>query len=348
MDATATQESVEERIAAAFGDDETIEEVQEVVEEVELEAEEPEGETDETQETELEEDTDGIELEAAEVAAILGLDEQSLSINDDGEVQIKVKVDGEISTVPLKDMQKSYQLDSHVNKRSMELAEQRKAFEQAAKDKAAQLNNQLQQTEALVNVAQQNLMQEFQSIDWNELESIDPGRYAAERQKFAERNAQIEQIKTHAGQIGMAQQQQASEEWKAARQQRLQHEKVMLLDTVPEWSDHKTMATESESIKKMMGNIGFTPEETASMDDAGFYDDHRIVRILRDAMLYRKQKSSVEPAKKKVKNLRKVLKPGAPTSKQVKAEHASKAKLQKLRKGGGRVSDAASLLVDRM
>ncbi|MEW8193309.1 MAG: hypothetical protein AB2793_06345, partial [Candidatus Thiodiazotropha sp.] len=133
------------------------------------------------------------------------------------------------------------------------------------------------------------------------------------------------------------QQQQALTEQQLA--ELYQKESVALLDKIPTWSDETVAKQEMEGVNEYLLTMGYSKEEIASVLD------HRAVAIARDAMLYRKQKSNIEIAKKKVVKKPKVMKPGKGKANNDAASEQSKAKLKRLKKTGS-VKDAASVIRD--
>ncbi|MCP5017627.1 MAG: hypothetical protein GY938_20505 [Ketobacter sp.] len=343
--------SVEDRIAAALAPEEPAQEttvettdtdvdvVDEINDEEALDAD-SEGPDDESGEVTDETDAiDEIELEADQLAEYLGVDASAIDVDDDGQLVLNTKVNGESGTATLKDLIKNYQLESSVNQKSMDLAEERKSFDAQTQQAKQQLQQSLQQSTALLDVQKQNLMGEYQSIDWQQLEQQDPGLYAATRQNMAERHAQIEQ----ATQFVDSQNTQVNQEQRA---QYLQKEAQALDAVLPQWADPEVKAKEQAEVSKYLNANGYKPEEIAQVAD------HRAVMIARKAMLYdamqTQQETKAEITKKKLVKKPKVLKPGAVTSKQSKAQAAQKAKLKLVKQSGGSVDAVAKLLLDRM
>jgi len=343
--------SVEDRIAEALYPEEPAQETAaettetdaEVVDDindeeaVEADSEGPDDESGEvTDETDA---IDEIELEADQLAEYLGVDASAIDVDDEGQLVLNTKVNGKKGTATLSDLIKNYQLESSVNQKSMALAEERKSFDTQTQQAKQQLQETLQQSNALLNVQKQNLMGEYQSIDWQQLEAQDPGLYAATRQNMAERHAQIEQ----ATQFVDSQNTQVNQEQRA---QYLQHESQALDAVLPQWADPEVKAREQTEVAKYLGANGYKPDEIAQVAD------HRAVMIARKAMLYdhmqTQQETKAEITKKKLVKKPKVLKAGSVTSKQSKAQSTQAARLKMVKQSGGTVDAVARLLLDRM
>lgn len=123
---------------------------------------------------------------------------------------VTVKIDGKTQDVPLADVLKSYQLEADYTRKTQVLAEQRRAWEAEQTQLKANYTQQLEQAKQLLTIAQQQALHEFQGVDWNQLYAQDPGRFAAEQQRFQMRVGQIEQhfAKAQAEQQRLAQEQQ--------------------------------------------------------------------------------------------------------------------------------------------
>ena len=155
---------------------------EETSEEVEVEAagsEDGDTETEESQQDEEEgyEEVDGLEALANE----LGLDNDKLVVDDDGDVFVKLKVNGKDEHVSLKDAIAQTQYYKANEEKSQILAEERKQFE-SERNVAEELSNKLQYVQNIGNMLEQKLMGEFQSVDWDRLRATDPAEWAAKQQ----------------------------------------------------------------------------------------------------------------------------------------------------------------------
>lgn len=74
------------------------------------------------------EDADDDDSGEVSIASILGLDEDKLEYDKDGKVVFNAIIDGKQEKVSVADMVKSYQLQGHVNNKSMQLENDKKEF----------------------------------------------------------------------------------------------------------------------------------------------------------------------------------------------------------------------------
>jgi hypothetical protein len=342
--------SVEDRIAGILDAQETPETPQEATNEdlaeetnddeaEEAESDGPDSKEEGEEVTDDEDAVEEIELDASQLAEYLGIDADAIDTDEDGNLYLKTKIDGKPGKATLSELIKSYQLEGHVNQKSMQLAEERKSFEAESQAAKQALQQTIQQAQNLLQMQEQNLLGEYNSVDWNSLKQQDPGLYAAARQEMSERYNEIQRAKQYTSQQGN----QLTQE---QRQQFLYKESQALEAALPAWGDREVQQKEKSEVASYLTNQGFSPEEVQTVGD------HRAVLIARKAMLYDKliaeQSTQTEIAKKKVIKKPKVLKPGASKSSgQAKAE-AQKQKLKMVKQSGGSVDSIASLLIDRM
>lgn len=277
--------------------------------------------------------SEGPQLTTSDLAKFLGIDESAIDLDEDGSVKLKTKVDGVEGAAKLQDLLKSYQLQEHVDKKSREASEREKALESRAKEAEAQFTQRLQYAENLTNVAAQQLLQEFQSIDWKALEQQDPGTAALWRQKFQERHAQLQGVH-HSIQ---REKQQSAEKSEAEKIQSLQREAERLPQLIPEWKDEAVARKERAELRDWAIKAGYEPAEIDSISKA-----HHVA-VLRKAMLADRLQSHKADVENKVRLAPKLVKPGQP------AQNSQAQTVQNLktavRKSGGKGGSVAAYLL---
>lgn len=307
----------------------------------------PPGETQDEPEATAEETADDapdqVELDASELANMFGLDQSQVSVSDDGKLKIRVKIDGQESEATLADLVKGYQLEGHVTRKSMELADQRKALEAQTLQQQTALAQQAQQAAFLLQTAEQQLIGEYQSIDWQRLRRENPAEYSAAQLDYSQRARQIEGMKEQALSITRQYDADAQAKQAQAYEAHLEAEKAALLEAVPEWKDEAKAEAGKAEIVTFLRESGFTPEEIGSIGN------HKALLLIRDAMAYRKAAKSTDVTAKQIKKVVKpVLKPGAVQTKAEAARKQSTEARATLRKMGGNTDSVAALLLDRM
>lgn len=278
------------------------------------------------------------------LAAALGLPEDSLEYDDEGNVVFNAIIDGEATKVSMQDLVKSYQLEGHVNKKSMQLETDRREFETTRDQAYDHLTQKITVANNLIGAVEQQLLGELKGIDWDTLRATDPAEWAATRQYYTERVQWLEQMKAQTGSV----QTELTAEQKKAQQDQynafMQGEVQKMLIDNPTWKDQAVMAKEVGEIGKFLSTkYGFTAEEIANHMDA------RMMRMVRDAMQFVSGKDTLK-GKKVPDNIPKFRTPGQQNVNRRDTTKARQVKAQKdaIRKSGGSVDSIAASLVDRM
>ena len=262
-------------------------------EEAPQEEELEEGQEPETEETTQEAAEEGKESETW--GQVLGLEDSQVVLDDNGNFEgVITKVGGETQQVDLKELVKGYQIDKYNSQRSQVVAEERKQFEQFAQQQATALQERVTQADSLVNTLEQQLVGEYDSINWEALRQADPAEYAARRQDFAVRYQQVQKvsegIKTESDKL---QQEQAMKR-QQAQQQLLYSESQQALAVKPEWSDPKIRIKAMEDMSSFIQDkYGYSAQEVAGITD------HRVIGLIEDAMAYQAIKKGSAPKLKK-------------------------------------------------
>lgn len=269
-------------------------------------------ETEAEQETETEQDSDAEAPEAdaeeapslpthlTELAESLGVEPEKLY-----DLKLKTKIDGQEGEATLAQLLKSYQLEGHLNRKNMEIAEQRKALENETQKILAQHQQRATQLEESLAVTAQILNERFQGIDWNQLKATDPVEFNTKYIEYQQYQGYLQNAFNAV---------QAEKQQQAALQQQqfhaaLKEEHQKLLNVIPEWSDNAIAKREKAEIGDYLKSYGFTDEEV------GQVYDHRLVQILRDAKRGRAVQESKPEIVKKVTQAPKLAKPGPKPSK---------------------------------
>lgn len=280
----------------------------ETTQEGEAEGQQTEGEGEESGEGEGEGEQSEEELTWAKA---LGVDDSQLVLDDNGNLKgIQVKVDGEVSTVGVKDLIAGYQLNKHVTQKSQALAEEKREFDNIRINASKALYEKLQQADQLVGYLNQNLLSEFEGVDWNALRVQNPGEYAAKVTDFQNKKARIDQIQAAIHSEGQELSNQYTEEQQRHYQDYVKAQYQKVIENNPQWADVERMKTDIAHIGNFVNSTyGIAPEEFAQVNDA------RYIEILKDAMAYRQGKSVVEKKVQNVPRMQKAGKPSKPMSK---------------------------------
>lgn len=329
-------ESPQSRLEAMLGDiqDEppVDQEVQEEPQEVEEELEEEVGEEevvtedseDETEEEELETDDEVDEEESDE--------EQPVE-------SVKLKVNGEEIEKPLDEVVALAQQGLDYTKKTQEVAEKRKELEtlenqirmqEQQLQEQSMLNSELIQDVAKITALDQQLS-EYQDVNWEQLSDSD---FVTAQKKFFTFN-QLQQQRSNLVSQFESKRQEALNKQQQAVADKVAKGREVLAKEIPNWSQETTQ----EIISTGREDYGFTDAELNAIVDP------RHVRVLHDAMQWRKLKSKNSVVKKKVSRAKPVVKPGSKDPKKVVNTNAKKMREQ-LRKSGS--ADMASKLIEEM
>ena len=229
-------------------------------------------------------------------AKALGVDDSQLVVDDEGNLKgIQVKVDGEVSTVGVKDLIAGYQLNKHVTQKSQALAEERREFDQLRTQAAQALTEKLSAAEKLTQMLHQNLVSEYANVDWDLLRIQNPGEYAAKVADFQAKNQGIQAALAAVNAEKAQVEEQQTQEYQRNLAQFLDFQFQKVLEHNPTWRDQNVMrATVSEIGDFVTKEYGITAEEFAMLND------YRHLEIIKDAIAYRKGKTV---SKQKIQNV---------------------------------------------
>lgn len=288
------------------------------------------------------EESEEVDDEDMSLADYLGIDEDRVVEGKDGAIAVNMIIDGETKEVPMTDLVSSYQMIGHVNNKSIALENDRKAFEEQSQAAMKDLQERLQGLEQLSNLMDEQIIGDFNSVDWNALEAQDKNEWLIKRQQYADKASKLQQLKGLLQEQGKQAFEDQQRQFFEEQQKHAEQEMERMLQIKPDWKDEHKRKTEFEA---MLGfakdKYGFSEAELNSVQD------HRLLRIVLDAMSYHKGKDvASNKVKKKVP---KFQKPGASKQQSASLQKARsvKAKKSKLRETGS-IDDAASLLLDRM
>jgi len=248
-----------------------------------------------------------------------------------------VKVDGKEVEVNLEEALKGYQRQEAFTKRSMELAEQRKAFAAEAAETKQLRDAYAQQLELLQTQLQQTSLTE--EPDWtalkNEGYSTDDIFFA--KTEWDKQQKQAYEVAAERHRIG----QQQAQEHEAHLKQHLTNQRVEMLERIPEWRNDETREFErKEVIKYAQKRVGFSEEEISSASDA------RAIELLYKAWKWDNLMEKKPTTKKRTRQAPKMAKAGQPATKREVANR-SKRKAREQFEKAGTVDAAVQLLMGR-
>jgi len=320
------------------------------VEETEVKAEDlateeydVEVDTEETTDKSEEEEAD----EAEEAPSFQSIEELAEALDMPVEdflsnIKGKVKVNGEESEITLSEALKGYQLESDYRRKTGTLADERRVFEQEQTDSRTQLETRITEANTLLANLEQNLIGDYQSVNWDELRSSNPAEWSAKQQEFQMRQQQVESMKYQANGEIQRIQQESQQKAEKVQSEYLVKEAEALTTAIPEWKDTEKAKAGKAKIKDYLSNAGFSNEEINQIHD------HRVVMMVKQAMEGGAVNNAADIAVKKISKLPKLQKPGSKQSKtQLKANRDSDLR-KKLRATGGSEDAAAEMILNRL
>jgi hypothetical protein len=330
-------ESPQSRLEAMLGDIQNEppvdQEIQEEPQEVEEDVEDTEEESEYDEEDVEDTNSDDEELETDDE-----VDEEE-SDEEQPVESVKLKVNGEEIEKPLDEVVALAQQGLDYTKKTQEVAEKRKELESLENQirmqeqnlqQQSMLNSELIQDVAKITALDQQLS-EYQDVNWEQLSDSD---FVTAQKKFFTFN-QLQQQRSN-----LVSQFESKRQEALNKQQQMVADKVakgreVLAKEIPNWSQETTQ----EIIAIGREDYGFTDAELNAIIDP------RHVRVLHDAMQWRKLKSKNSVVKKKVSRAKPVVKPGSKDPNKAVNSNAKKIREQ-LRRSGS--SDLASKLIEEM
>ena len=250
-----------------------------------------------------------------------------LDVSDKLDKLVTVKIDGKEEQVTLKEALNGYQRTADYTRKSMALAEDRKAV--AAEKEAIALERQ-QYAQLLPVLIEQIKSSMEQEPDWQALIDSDPAEYVRQERLWREKQDRLAAAQAEQRRLAEI---QAQEQYEALVAEVNNH-KAKLLEKMPEWRNPDKWNAVRDKLLAYGEKLGFAQDELKQTYD------HRAVIALYKAMKY-DELMAKRPTPQKP-NSPKPVRPGT-TGKQPgrQASDLTRAK-QRLAKTG-RVRDAASL-----
>lgn len=258
-------------------------------------------------------------------------DEESESANEEPDVaavldpalKVRVVIDGVEQTVTLEEALKGYSRTADYTRKTQEVAAQRKAQDaefQAVRGERAKYA-------ALMTQLEQALQEP--APDWARIQREQPEEFptlwASYQQRETERAAVAEErVKA----------QEAVQRDKATEyQQYVETEQAKLFDAIPEWKDADKAKAEKSELVAFAKELGFSQEELKGVAD------HRLVVLLRKAMLHDKAQAKRPAIVQQIEKIKTATPGPKPTAKKPTSD-VTKAR-QRLAKTGS-IDDAAA------
>lgn len=239
--------------------------------------------------------------------------------------KFKVKVDGQELEISEDEALKGYSRTADYTRKTQKLSEERTAFQNEA---AAVREERKRYAESLTEL--DNALKSITPVepDWDYLRQNDPLSFAetwATWDQHKQRLAAVTAEKDAALEATLKDQQKALAT-------HLEGERGKLMEAIPAWKDDAIATKEKTAIAEYAKEAGYTDADLAQITD------HRVMLILRKAMLYDKVQKA-RPAFQQQIDKVKTATPGAASSTQKQVSDTTRAKMTLAKTG--RVRDAA-------
>jgi hypothetical protein len=289
---------------------------------------------DEETETDEGSDEDDVAAVVAQLSSLKDLAEATgVDVERLLDLQLPTKIDGKEGTARLRDLQRSYQLEAHINQKLATIDNDRKALEakRAQSDQAAA--ERIQSLEMGLAILDRALQGELASVKWQELQDTNPIEFNSKYVAYQHRFGQMQQI---AQQLAAERQKQQSS-FQASQKAWLDEQGKLLKIKVPEWSDDVRRTQDRAAVSEYLKGYGITAQEFDQVQD------HRYLAVLRDGWKWAELQKQKPATLKKLKVAPKILRAGSKQSKDSVDKLASKGDVERLQRSG-KVRDATAVL----
>jgi hypothetical protein len=248
------------------------------------------------------------------------------------QVRVPVKIDGQVEEVTLAEAIAGHSRQQDYQRKTRDLAEERKSFEAERESQDNAYQEQLAQQGRMLAEMRQHLAFVNQ-VDWDRLNQRDPAAYAGlvcevqaakdwlERQQADHQSV----IRQQAIETAVAKHAHNAREWDR------------LMERVPDWRNAETRKRELTAMRSFLLREGIAP---AVVDEI---KDHRMLGIARKAMLYDQLQAKRPLVEKQVRALPRMVRSGTTRDKAERQGEARRRDIARLRRSG-RVEDAASAI----
>ena len=220
-------------------------------------------------------------LEAVEEDVSEELDEEIVTEDETEEYEEQeyytVKNNGVEEDVTLDELVAGYSRQSDYTKKTTDLANQRKQFEQQQSELSQERNRLQQGLQQLNQQLSTQIENEPTNEQWQSLYDDDPMEYMRQKDIWRDKREHL---------------------------QKVQQEQQKLVKAIPEWKDEKVAEMDKRNIVTYAKRYGFNDQELNNATD------HRAILMLRKAMMFDDLQAKKPLVKKKVKKAPKMTKSG--------------------------------------
>jgi hypothetical protein len=192
----------------------------------------------------------------------------------------------------------------------------------------------LQELQGAIETMYGQLVQQEESVNWEQLKLEDPVAWTVKRQELLDRQRMLEQgIATRNAEIA-----RRNQEFQQAQNQKARIEHEAVLQKMPQWREPQTARTDMERIVAMLGSYGL------DLAQWNHIIDHRMVLVADAAARWWEFQTQAKPlALKRVSTLPAIPKPG-PRAEPVNEQKVAYQQLLDRHRSAGTVESAAAVV----
>lgn len=247
----------------------------------------------------------------------------------DPNLKVKVKVDGEELEVTLEEALKGYSRTQDYTRKTQANAEVRKTVEAEQAVLRAERAQTLERYKQLEQLIADLTPKE---PDWSALQKEDPARFAAEYAAWDQHQKEVKRLQEERAQAETL----VTQDFLQQRQAHLAAETQRMLDAIPVWKDESVAKAEKAKMRDYAKSLGFEDDRISQVDD------HRLMVMLRKAMLYDEAQAKKPAVQARIEKV-KTAPPGAAGAPKPTVTDTTRA-LQRLAKTGKPEDAAAAFL----
>ena len=246
-----------------------------------------------------------------------------------------VTVDGQPVEVTRDEFIRGYSLTADYTRKTQQLAEQRRTAESELGEARAQRERYAAKLTTIEQMIKDATPKE---PDWDQLQKADPTRYVAEYARHQRLKQNLKAVQDERERV----EREAVEDAKKQLASLVQLERERLQAAVPEWEDAEARTKDLTAMSAYAQSVyGYTAEELSGVVD------HRLMVILRKAMLFDAQRAKGKQAIQARREVSKTLPPGSPGSKPRGKAKERAARVAQLKQTGS-VRDATAVIFDML
>lgn len=258
------------------------------------------------EESETEEDKDidpeGRQVEVSEDLSIVDL-ASAMEVEPEFLYNIKIPMPDGVEPMTLSELKDSYTRVKHeTDDVRQKIEKERSDFEEYKQQELSNLQMQMQvpQEIAQAQAKAMAIAHQYESFDWAELEKVNPGQAALQKQNMA---AAFQNAQAEVQRLAQQHQEKTTADLKAFQQREYEN----MISKIPEWKDNDVRVKDQSEMRVMLKEYGYTDSDINSLSD------HRAMRLARDLWKLRSATAKAQKTMKKVIKVPKLLKPGART-----------------------------------